>query len=123
MEKRLSGDVPGAAIFVLVFFIKNLFRSLCFVAVGAERDIRHPIWRAAHLITDNFQVNSGSTFNDQFIVDVSDDKAVLEGFHGVAENVPADGLDDVFYEFRPVGFGVLSFLWIRYNKFRKLKKR
>ena len=38
-----SGGVPGAAIFVSVFFIK-----IGFVAVGAEHDVRHPVRRSAH---------------------------------------------------------------------------
>lgn len=37
--KAASGDEPGAALFMSVFFIK-----MCFVAVGAEQDIRHPVW-------------------------------------------------------------------------------
>ena len=43
-------------------------------------------------------------------MNVSNDKAVPESFHGVAEDIPADGLDDVFHEFRPVGFDALPFL-------------
>ena len=43
-------------------------------------------------------------------MNVSDDEAVPESFHGVAEDIPADGLDDVFHEFRPVGFDALPFL-------------
>ncbi len=39
-----SGDEPGAAIFVLVFFIKTGL-----IAVGAEQDVRHPVRRSAHL--------------------------------------------------------------------------
>lgn len=35
-----------------------------------------------------------------------DDEAVPEGLHGVAEDV----LNDVFHEFRPVGFDALPFL-------------
>ena len=47
-----SGGVPGAAIFVSVFFIK-----IGFVAVGAEHDVRHPVRRSAHLLADHIQVN------------------------------------------------------------------
>lgn len=43
-------------------------------------------------------------------MDVSDDEAMPESFHGVAEDVPADCLDDIFYEFRPVGFNAFPFL-------------
>ena len=87
-----------------------LFIKFCFVAVGAEQDIRHPFRRSAHLFADSFQINAGATFNDQLIMNVSDDEAVPESFHGVAEDIPADGLDDVFHEFRPVGFDALPFL-------------
>lgn len=87
-----------------------LFIKFCFVAVGAEQDIRHPFRRSAHLFADSFQINARATFNDQLIMNVSDDEAVPESFHGVAEDIPADGLDDVFHEFRPVGFDALPFL-------------
>lgn len=43
-------------------------------------------------------------------MNVSDDEAMPESFHSAAENVPADGLDDIFHEFRPVGFDALPFL-------------
>ena len=36
-EEAASGDKPGAAIFMSVFLIK-----LCFVAIGAEQNVRHP---------------------------------------------------------------------------------
>ena len=62
-----SGDEPGAAIFMLVFFIK-----LCFIAVGAEQNVRHPSRGSAHLLTDSFQVNIGAAFDDQLIVNVPD---------------------------------------------------
>lgn len=62
------------------------------------------------MFADRFQANSRSAFNDQFIVDMSDDETVPEGFHGVAEDVPADGLNNVFHEFWPVGFDALPFL-------------
>ena len=63
-----------------------------------------------HLFADSFQVNAGAAFNDQLIVDMSDDEAVPEGFHSVAEDVPANGLNDIFHKFRPVGFAALPFL-------------
>ena len=54
-----SGGVPGAAIFVAVFFIK-----IGFVAVGTEQDVRHPVRRSAHLLADHIQVNIRTTFDD-----------------------------------------------------------
>lgn len=102
---RLSGDEPGAAIFISVFFIK-----LCFIPIRPQQDIRHPFRGSSHLFADSFQVNAGAAFNDQLIVDMSDDEAVPEGFHGVAEDIPADGLNDIFHKFRPVGFDTFPFL-------------
>ena len=78
-----------------VFFVKHGL-----IAVGAEQDVRHPFRGSSHLLTDDFQVNAGAAFDDQFIMDVSDDEAVPESFHGVAEDVPADSLHDVFHELR-----------------------
>ena len=100
-----SGDEPGAAIFMSVFFIKY-----CLVAVGAEQDIRHPVGRPSHLFTDDFQVNSGIAFDNQFIMNMPDDKAVAKSFHSIAEDVAAYGLDDILHEFRPVGFNTVPLL-------------
>lgn len=73
-----SGDEPGAAIFMSVFFIK-----IGFVPIGAEQDVRHPVRRSAHLLTDHIQVNIRAAFDDQLIMNVTDDEAVPECFHGV----------------------------------------
>ena len=89
-----------------VFLIK-----LCFVAIGTEQDVRHPVWGSAHLLTDGFQVNIGAAFDDQLIMDVPDDEAVPESFHGVAEDVTTYSLDDVLHELRTVGFDPAPFLW------------
>ena len=45
-----------------VFFIE-----ISLVAVGAEQDVRHPIRRSAHLLTDRIQVNVRAGFDDQCI--------------------------------------------------------
>ena len=99
-----SGDEPGAAIFMSVFFIK-----IGFVPIGAEQDVRHPVRRSAHLLTDHIQINIGAAFDDQLIMNMADDEAVPEGFYGVAEDVAADGLDDVLHELRTVGFDAFPF--------------
>ena len=78
-----------------VFFIK-----IGFVAVGAEQDILHPVGRPSHLFTDDLQVDSGIAFDNQFIMNMPDDKTMAKSFHSVAENVTADGLDDILHEFR-----------------------
>ena len=61
-----------------VFFIEASF-----VAVGAEKDVRHPVRRFAHLFADHIQINVRAAFDDQLIMNMTDDEAVLERFHGV----------------------------------------
>ena len=43
-------------------------------------------------------------------MNVPDDEAVSECLHGIAEDIAADGLDDILNEFRPVGFNAFPFL-------------
>ena len=43
-------------------------------------------------------------------MDMTDDETVFEGLHGIAENVAADGLDDILHELRTVGFNAFPFL-------------
>lgn len=43
-------------------------------------------------------------------MDVSDDEAVREGLHSIAEDVAADGLDDILHELRSVGFDAFPLL-------------
>ena len=88
-----------------VFFVK-----IGLVAIGAEQDVRQPFRRSAHLLTDHIQVNIRAAFDDQFVMNVTDDEAVPERFHGVTEDVPADGLDDVLHKFRSVGFDAFPLL-------------
>lgn len=88
-----------------VFFVK-----IGLIAVGTEQDVRHPVRRPAHLLTDHIQVNIRAAFDDQLIVNVTDDKTVPESLHGIAEDVAADGLDDILHEFRTVRFDAFPFL-------------
>ena len=91
-----------------VFFVK-----IGLIAVGAEQDVRHPVRRSAHLLTDHIQINIGAAFDDQLIMNMADDEAVPEGFYGVAEDVAADGLDDILHEcneLRTVGFDTFPLL-------------
>lgn len=94
-----------AAIFMSVFFVK-----IGLVAIGAEQDVRQPFRRSAQLLTDHIQVNIRAAFDDQFVMNVTDDKTVPECFHGVTEDVAADGLDDILHKLRTVGFDALPFL-------------
>ena len=88
-----------------VFFVK-----IGLVAVGAEKDVRHPIRRSAHLFTDHIQVNIRAAFDDQLIMNMTDDEAMTESLHGIAEDVTADGLNDVLHKLRTVGFDAFPFL-------------
>ena len=47
--------------------------------------------------------------NDQLVVYVSADKAMVQRPHGVGQDIPADGLYDVLDEFRTVGFDAAPF--------------
>ena len=88
-----------------VFFIK-----IGLIAVGTEQDVRHPVRRSAHLLADRIQVNVRTAFDNQLIMNMTDDKAVPECFHGVTEDVTADGLNNVLHELRTVGFDAFPFL-------------
>ncbi len=43
-------------------------------------------------------------------MNMPDDKAVSECLHGIAENITADGLDDILHELWTVGFDAFPFL-------------
>lgn len=43
-------------------------------------------------------------------MDMSDDEAVAEGLHGIAEYVAADRLYDILHKLRTVGFDALPLL-------------
>lgn len=51
-----------------LFFMSVLFIIIGFISVGAEKDVRHPVGGSSHLFTDDFQINAGAAFNDQFII-------------------------------------------------------
>lgn len=74
-----SGDETGAAIFMSVFLVK-----ICLITISAEQYVRHPVRGSAHLFTDSFQVNTRIAFDDKFVTDVPDDKAVPECLHDKA---------------------------------------
>lgn len=82
-----------------IFLVKQ-----CLVSVGAEQDIRHLVGGSTHLVADGFQINSGIAFDDQFIMDMTNDEAVAERLHSITEDVAADGLDDILHELQSVGF-------------------
>lgn len=43
-------------------------------------------------------------------MDVFNDEAMPENFHSIAEDVAADGLNEIFYEFQFVGSNAFPFL-------------
>ena len=88
-----------------VFFVKKGL-----ISISTEQDVRHPVRRFAHLLTDHIQVNIRAAFDDQLIMNVTDDEEVPESLHGVTEDVAADSLDDVLHELRTVGFDTFPFL-------------
>ncbi len=100
----VTGNNPGAAILLSVFFI-----ILCFIPICPKHDIRPPVRGAAHLLTNGFQVNTGVAFDDQFIIDVSDYEIMPESFHGIAEDIAADGLVDILYKLWFEGFNAFPF--------------
>ena len=61
-----------------VFFIK-----IGLIAVGTEQDVRHPVRRSAHLLTNHIQVNIRTAFDNQLIMNMTDDEAVPESLHGL----------------------------------------
>ena len=95
---------PETAIF-LIFFVKWRF-----ISIASNLDIWHPVWRPTHDIADGFVIDILTTFDNEFIMDMTADKAVGEVTHGKTEKVPGDCLHDVLYEFRTVAFDSFPFL-------------
>ena len=73
----------------------------------------HPIRRFAYLLADHIQVSVKATFDDQLIMNVTDDEAVPESLHGIAEDITANSLDDVLHELRAVSFRKRGMLSVR----------
>lgn len=92
MWKRVSYEH-----YVLLFLIKAAFVSIC-----PKKQSFDPRWSSAHLFTNGIQRNAGAAFDDEFIMDMTDDLAVPQPLHGIGKDVPADCLDDILHEFRAV---------------------
>ena len=88
----------------LLFLIEITFKT-----IGAKQESRCPRRGSRHLRTHSKKRDSLVTFDDEFIMDVRDNIHRSQRLHGVAENVTADGLRDVFYELRTVGFNPRPF--------------
>ena len=77
----------------LIFLIE-----LGFKAVRAENQAFRPRRRATHLLADGLQRHPGISLDDDFVVHVSYNSAAAKRLHGVAQDVAADALDDIFHE-------------------------
>lgn len=82
-----------------VTFSVSLFIKCCFISIGTKEQSVNPLWGSAHLFTDGVKVGIHRCFNDQLIMYMTYDKEVGERTHGMAEDIPADCLYDIFYEF------------------------
>ena len=89
----------------LIFFIKR-----CRIAVGPQQQAFGPRRRAAHLFTNCIQRHAGISFDDNFIVNMHDNRTVAECLHSVAKNITSSGLHDVFDKFWTVGIKTFPLL-------------
>ena len=60
-----------------LFFVKWRF-----ISIASNLDIWHPVWRPTHDIADGFVIDILTTFDNEFIMDMTADKAVGEVTHG-----------------------------------------
>lgn len=80
------------------------------ISISPQTDSRKPGWGLSHDRADVFQIFIGFALYDKLIVDMTDDPVIPEVLHGIAEDITADRLHDVLYEFRTVGFDSAPFL-------------
>ena len=69
-----------------------------------EQDVWHPVRCSCHLLAERFQGYFLGTFDNQFIVDMTANKAVGECFHSIHQKVSGDGLYHILDKFRTVAF-------------------
>ena len=62
------------------------------------------------MLTYGIQVYILAAFNDKFIMYMAADETMGERPHGIHQNIPGNGLDDVFHKFWAVTFNPLPFL-------------
>ena len=94
----MGNPISGLPVFLL-FLVKHAL-----VSIGPEFQPRQPRRRPAHLLGDVIQRCTLADFDDKFVMDVADDTVVGEAAHGVAEDVPADSLGNIFHKFGTVAF-------------------
>jgi hypothetical protein len=76
--------------------------EFAFVAVRTEQKAGCPWRSSAHLFTDRINGYVHAALDNQLIVHMSADEAVGECPHGVAENIAADCLGNIFHDLRTV---------------------
>ena len=87
-----------------------LLIEIAFIPISPEFDPGKPGRGPPHLLTDHVQRHVRAAFDDEFVVYMTDDLAVMERFHGIGQNVPAYCLHDVLDKLRPVRFDPGPFL-------------
>ena len=91
--QRAGLTIPvGPAPFLL------LLVKLTLISIGAELDAREPRRRPPHLLTDRLQAHIRAAFDNQLIMHMCTDRQMSQRLHGVAEDIPADTLDTIFYK-------------------------
>lgn len=98
-KKYRESRQSHAACFFLVFLIK-----ITFISVRPEQQPFSPRRRPTHLLTDGVNADIPVAFDDKFIMDMANNITASQRLHGIAEDVPADGLDDVLHELRAIAF-------------------
>ena len=66
--------VPVAMISTAIFV--SLFLKFCNIAIGTVQDVWHPVRGSRHLLAEHFQRYFLGTFDNQFIVDMTEDEAM-----------------------------------------------
>ena len=87
--------------------ILHIERAL--VSISANQDIFHPARSEAHFAADSINWCVQRAFDDQFVMDMAADQLIGEGAHGEHQKISGDGLHDIFYKFRTVGFDTFPF--------------
>ena len=83
----------------LLFPIKASFVPVC-----PEQQTADPRMGSAHLLAHCRKRYIRTALDDEFIVNMTADEAVREGFHRICENITPDRLNDVHHKFRRAAF-------------------
>ena len=93
----------------MVHYISVLFIKHTFVPIGTERKPLCPWRSSSHHIADLRYLRIYRALDDKFIMNMTANPIIPQRPHSIAENIPADRLNDVFYEFRTVAFDAFPF--------------